>query len=202
MESGATLSRASLEGQSDVGPLNMTPASPRTVPCQKPAACQRPSALILPAIRALPATLPRAHFGHWTFGTNLLRTRMHVGPLAPSFSLLHSGEIGAVPVIRIFSHLHASRCAGAGAGSKSWPSRMILSDLEFISQQILIAEQHAAGTDLTTLMPNSFVTVRAAHRRWIAQQPLPGTGRIRGRRQHVPAADGSLLPRCAGGLLR
>ena len=33
----------------------------------------------------------------------------------------------------------------------------IRSDLEFILQQILIAEQHAAGADLTTLVPNSFV---------------------------------------------
>ena len=33
----------------------------------------------------------------------------------------------------------------------------IRSDLEFILQQILIAEQHAAGADLTTLVPNAFV---------------------------------------------
>ena len=33
----------------------------------------------------------------------------------------------------------------------------IRSDLEFILQQILIAEQHAAGADLTTLIPNAFV---------------------------------------------
>ena len=33
----------------------------------------------------------------------------------------------------------------------------IRSDLEFILQQILIAEAHAAGADLTTLVPNSFV---------------------------------------------
>jgi len=34
---------------------------------------------------------------------------------------------------------------------------LIRSDLEFILEQILIAEQHAAGADLTTLVPNSFV---------------------------------------------
>src|SRR5512145_649361 len=33
----------------------------------------------------------------------------------------------------------------------------IRSDLEFILQQILIAEQHAAGGDLTNLIPNAFV---------------------------------------------
>ena len=33
----------------------------------------------------------------------------------------------------------------------------IRSDLDFILQQILIAEQHAAGADLSTLVPNSFV---------------------------------------------
>ncbi len=33
----------------------------------------------------------------------------------------------------------------------------IRSDLEFILQQILIAEQHAAGADLATLIPNAFV---------------------------------------------
>src|SRR5262245_55239980 len=33
----------------------------------------------------------------------------------------------------------------------------IQSDLEFILQQILIAEAHAAGADLTTLVPDSFV---------------------------------------------
>src|SRR5262245_42366361 len=33
----------------------------------------------------------------------------------------------------------------------------IRSDLEFILQQILIAEQHAAGADPATLVPNSFV---------------------------------------------
>ena len=33
----------------------------------------------------------------------------------------------------------------------------IQSDLEFILQQILIAEAHAAGADLTTLVPNPFV---------------------------------------------
>ena len=33
----------------------------------------------------------------------------------------------------------------------------IRSDLEFILQQILIAEAHAAGADLTTLVPNAFV---------------------------------------------
>src|SRR5262245_29225392 len=30
-------------------------------------------------------------------------------------------------------------------------------DLDFILQQILIAEQHAAGADLTTLLPNMLV---------------------------------------------
>ena len=60
-----------------------------------------------------------------------------------------------MPVIRIFSHLHASVMQGR-AGSKSWRT-MIRSDLEFILEQILIAEQHAAGADLTTLVPNSFV---------------------------------------------
>ena len=33
----------------------------------------------------------------------------------------------------------------------------IRSDLEFILQQILIAEQHAAGADLLSLLPNSLV---------------------------------------------
>jgi len=33
----------------------------------------------------------------------------------------------------------------------------IRSDLDFILQQILIAEGHATGADLTTLVPNSFV---------------------------------------------
>ena len=33
----------------------------------------------------------------------------------------------------------------------------IRSDLEFILQQILISETHAAGADLTTLIPNAFV---------------------------------------------
>ena len=33
----------------------------------------------------------------------------------------------------------------------------IRSDLEFILQQILIAEQHAAGADLASLLPNSLV---------------------------------------------
>ena len=33
----------------------------------------------------------------------------------------------------------------------------IRSDLAFILQQILVAEQHAAGADLTSLVPNSFV---------------------------------------------
>ena len=33
----------------------------------------------------------------------------------------------------------------------------IRSDLEFILQQILIAEQHAAGADLVSLLPNSLV---------------------------------------------
>ncbi len=32
----------------------------------------------------------------------------------------------------------------------------IRSDLEFILQQIIIAEQHAVGADLTTLVPNAF----------------------------------------------
>ncbi|MDM0018336.1 peroxidase family protein [Variovorax saccharolyticus] len=34
---------------------------------------------------------------------------------------------------------------------------MIRSDLEFVLQQILIAEAHAAGADLSTLVPNTFV---------------------------------------------
>ena len=33
----------------------------------------------------------------------------------------------------------------------------IRSDLEFILQQILISEAHAAGADLTTLIPNAFI---------------------------------------------
>jgi hypothetical protein len=33
---------------------------------------------------------------------------------------------------------------------------LIKSDLEFILQQILIAEAHAAGADLTILLPNAF----------------------------------------------
>src|SRR5262245_66563955 len=80
---------------------------------------------------------------------------MHVSPLEASFSLLHSGEIGAVPVTRIFPSL-ARVDASTGAGSKSMAVTYILSDLEFILQQILIAEAHAEGTDLTTLIPNSF----------------------------------------------
>jgi Ca2+-binding RTX toxin-like protein len=81
---------------------------------------------------------------------------MHVSPLAASFSLLHSGEVGAVPVTRFFSHLHA--CVDAGAGRREQVmATLIRSDLEFILEQILIAEQHAAGADLTTLVPNSFV---------------------------------------------
>src|SRR5262245_7352680 len=34
---------------------------------------------------------------------------------------------------------------------------LIRSDLEFILQQIQISEAHAAGADLTTLVPNAFV---------------------------------------------
>ena len=34
---------------------------------------------------------------------------------------------------------------------------LIRSDLEFILQQILIAEAHAAGADLASLLPNTFV---------------------------------------------
>ena len=33
---------------------------------------------------------------------------------------------------------------------------LIRTDLEFILQQIQIAEAHAAGADLTTLVPNAF----------------------------------------------
>ena len=36
-------------------------------------------------------------------------------------------------------------------------AELIKSDLEFILQQILIAEAHAAGADLGSLLPNSFV---------------------------------------------
>ena len=36
-------------------------------------------------------------------------------------------------------------------------AQLIKSDLEFILQQILIAEAHAAGADLESLLPNSFV---------------------------------------------
>ena len=35
--------------------------------------------------------------------------------------------------------------------------QFIKSDLEFILQQIMIAEQHAAGADLLSLLPNSLV---------------------------------------------
>ena len=36
-------------------------------------------------------------------------------------------------------------------------ANFILSDLEFILQQILISEAHAAGEDLSNLLPNSQV---------------------------------------------
>src|SRR5262245_47603136 len=47
--------------------------------------------------------------------------------------------------------------AKAGAWRKAMAVTYIRTDLEFILQQILIAEAHAAGADLTTLIPNAFV---------------------------------------------
>ena len=47
----------------------------------------------------------------------------------------------------------------------------IRSDLEFILQQILIAEQHAAGADLLSLLPNSRVPFGLRTVDGIVQQP-------------------------------
>src|SRR5262245_37374787 len=82
---------------------------------------------------------------------------MHVGPLAPSFSLLHSGEIGEVPVTSFFSHLHTRSDAGAGRREQAMAVTLIQSDLQFILDQILISEAHANGADLNDLLPNVFV---------------------------------------------
>src|SRR5262245_57297785 len=82
---------------------------------------------------------------------------MHVGPLAPSFSLLHSGEIGEVPVTSFFSHLHTRSDAGAGRREQVMAVTLIQSDLQFILDQILISEAHARGENLNDLLPNSFV---------------------------------------------
>ena len=59
--------------------------------------------------------------------------------------------------------------------AKRWSSsagvRFIRSDLQFILDQIAIAERHAAGEDLLDLLPNSRVAFGSAHRRRVVQQP-------------------------------
>src|SRR5262245_15801059 len=82
---------------------------------------------------------------------------MHVSPLAASFSPLHSGEIRRTAGSSGFSAT-CTRAVMQGAGRREYAMvEFIKSDLEFILQQILIAEQHAAGADLLSLLPNSRV---------------------------------------------
>ena len=70
----------------------------------------------------------------------------------------------------------------------------IKSDLEFILQQIMIAEQHADGADLLSLLPNSLVPFGLRTIDGSFNNLVRGPERIRLRRQPVPAADGSVLP--------
>ena len=53
----------------------------------------------------------------------------------------------------------------------------IRSDLQFILDQIVIAERHAAGEDLLDILPNSRLALRPAHGRRLVQQPGAGSGR-------------------------
>src|SRR5262245_14832744 len=82
---------------------------------------------------------------------------MHVGPLAPSFSLLHSGEIGEEPVTSFFSHFHTRRDAAAGRREQAMAVNFIPSALPFILDQILTSEPDANGAGLNDLLPNVFV---------------------------------------------
>ena len=54
--------------------------------------------------------------------------------------------------------------------------QLIRSDLEFILEQILIAERHAAGEDLFSLLPNSQVPFGLRTVDGIVQQPGAGPG--------------------------
>ena len=66
-------------------------------------------------------------------------------------------------------------------------AQLIGSDLEFVLQQIMIAEAHADGADLTTLVPNSFAAFGLRTVDGSFNHLFPG-------RQYFGAAD-QLFPR-------
>ena len=71
---------------------------------------------------------------------------------------------------------------------------LIKSDLEFILQQILIAEAHAAGADLATLIPNAFAPFGLRTVDGSFNNLLMGQSRVRCGGQHLPAHVGAAVP--------
>ena len=63
---------------------------------------------------------------------------------------------------------------------------LIQSDLQFILEQILIAEAHAAGAELNEPHPQRVLALGTAHGRWLLQQSGAGPRIFRRRRAALP----------------
>ena len=156
--------------------------------------------LILPDIGALLAARAGTGQRSRTFGTKVLRTWMHVGPLAPHLSLLHSGKVGKMPVIRFFSHLHTrvmqGRAQGASHGRHVYP---VGSRIHSPANPYCGA--HAAGADLNDLLPNSFVPSGCA-RSMDRSTTCVGAKQVRRADKLFPRLDPVFRDATAGDVLR
>ena len=149
--------------------------------------------LILPDIRVLLAA--RAGTGQRSrpFGTKVLRTWMHVGPLAPHLSLLHSGEVGKSAGHQNFEPLAHAGDAGAGRQGASH------GHFDPVGSRVHPPTDPDCGTARSGRRPDDpgaklVRGLRTADGRWIVQQSLPGPRVFWRRRPAIPAPAGSLLP--------